>query len=189
MSETAKTEDQLRQQENLMKMFNVATGDTSFGVEDALYKVGESFAYKPLDADFRNPETGEVNKVGQDVASGFNILRGVSASGKALLGGTRNVLEGYSTEKRNKLLMEDYYRKQANAMINSNTTHSEEGGEIPFFNDGGYLKFLEEGDQMQYSEMGPQENRPQMPLTEEMTGEFIQQQPSEANITPSASVS
>lgn len=188
VSETAKTEDQLRQQENLMKMFNVATGDTSFGVEDALYKVGESFAYKPLDADFRNPETGEVNKVGQDVASGFNILRGVSAAGKALLGGTRNVLEGYSTEKRNKLLMEDYYRKQTNAMINSNTTYSEEGGEIPFFNDGGYLKFLEEGDQMQYSEMGPQENRPQMPLTEEMTGEFIQQQPSEANITPNAEV-
>ena len=188
VTETAKTEDQLRQQENLMKMFNVATGDTSFGVEDALYKVGESFAYKPLDADFRNPETGEVNKVGQDVASGFNILRGVSAAGKALLGGTRNVLEGYSTEKRNKLLMEDYYRKQANAMINSNTTYSEEGGEIPFFNDGGYLKFLEEGDQMQYSEMGPQENRPQMPLTEEMTGEFIQQQPSEANITPNAEV-
>lgn len=30
MTETAKTEDQLRQQENLMKMFNVATGDTSF---------------------------------------------------------------------------------------------------------------------------------------------------------------
>ena len=187
-SETAKTEDQLRQQENLMKMFNVATGDTSFGVEDALYKVGESLAYKPLDDDFRNPETGDVNKVGQDVASGFNILRGVSASGKALLGGTRNVLEGYSTEKRNKLLMEDYYRKQANAMINGNTTYSEEGGEIPFFNDGGYLKFLEEGDQMQYSEMGPQENRPQMPLTEEMTGEFIQQQPSEANITPNAEV-
>lgn len=182
------TEGQLRHQENLMKMFNVATGDTSFGVEDALYKVGESLAYKPLDDDFRNPETGEVNKVGQDVASGFNILRGVSAAGKALLGGTRNVLEGYSTEKRNKLLMEDYYRKQANAMINGNTTYSEEGGEIPFFNDGGYLKFLEEGDQMQYSEMGPQENRPQMPLTEEMTGEFIQQQPSEANITPNAEV-
>ena len=182
------TEAQLRHQDNLMKMFNVATGDTSFGVEDALYKVGESLAYKPLDDDFRNPETGEVNKVGQDVASGFNILRGVSAAGKALLGGTRNVLEGYSTEKRNKLLMEDYYRKQANAMINGNTTYSEEGGEIPFFNDGGYLKFLEEGDQMQYSEMGPQENRPQMPLTEEMTGEFIQQQPSEANITPNAEV-
>ena len=182
------TEAQLRHQDNLMKMFNVATGDTSFGVEDALYKVGESLAYKPLDADFRNPETGEVNKVGQDVASGFNILRGVSAAGKASLGGTRNVLEGYSTEKRNKLLMEDYYRKQANAMINSNTTYSEEGGEIPFFNDGGYLKFLEERDQMQYSEMGPQENRPQMPLTEEMTGEFIQQQPSEANITPNAEV-
>lgn len=69
--------------------------------------------------------------------------------------------------------MEDYYRKQANAMINSNTTYSEEGGEIPFFNDGGYLKFLEEGDQMQYSEMGPQENRPQMPLTEEMTGNLF----------------
>ena len=188
VTETAKTEDQLRQQENLMKMFNVATGDTSFGVEDALYKVGESFAYKPLDADFRNPETGGVNKVGQDVASGFNILRGVSAAGKALLGGTRNVLEGYSTEKRNKLLMEDYYRKQANAMINGNTTYSEEGGEIPFFNDGGYLKFLEEGDQMQYSEMGPQENRPQMPIPEEMTGEYIQQQPSEANITPNAEV-
>ena len=188
VSETAKTEDQLRQQENLMKMFNVATGYTSFGVEDALYKVGESLAYKPLDADFRNPETGEVNKVGQDVASGFNILRGVSAAGKALLGGTRNVFEGYSTEKRNKLLMEDYYRKQANAMINGNTTYSEEGGEIPFFNDGGYLKFLEEGDQMQYSEMGPQEDRPQMPLTEEMTGEFIQQQPSEATITPNAEV-
>lgn len=188
VSETVKTTEQLKQQENLMKMFNVATGDTSFGVEDALYKVGESLAYKPLDADFRNPETGEVNKVGQDVASGFNILRGVSASGKALLGGTRNVLEGYSTEKRNKLLMEDYYRKQANAMINSNMTYSEEGGEIPFFNDGGYLKFLEEGDQMQYSEMGPQENRPQMPLTEEMTGEFIQQQPSEANVTPNAEV-
>ena len=182
------TEAQLRHQDNLMKMFNVVTGDTSFGVEDALYKVGESLAYKPLDDDFRNPETGDVNKVGQDVASGFNILRGVSAAGKALLGGTRNVLEGYSTEKRNKLLMEDYYRKQANAMINSNTTYSEEGGEIPFFNDGGYLKFLEEGDQMQYSEMGPQENRPQMPLTEEMTGEFIQQQPSEANITPNAEV-
>lgn len=188
VSETAKTEDQLRQQENLMKMFNVATGDTSFGVEDALYKVGESLAYKPLDADFRNPDTGEINKVGQDVASGFNIMRGVSAAGKALLGGTRNVLEGYSTEKRNKLLMEDYYRKQANAMINSNMTYSEEGGEIPFFNDGGYLKFLEEGDQMQYSEMGPQENRPQMPISEEMTGEFIQQQPSEANITPNAEV-
>ena len=188
VSETVKTTEQLKQQENLMKMFNVATGDTSFGVEDALYKVGESLAYKPLDADFRNPETGGVNKVGQDVASGFNILRGVSAAGKALLGGTRNVLEGYSTEKRNKLLMEDYYRKQANAMINGNTTYSEEGGEIPFFNDGGYLKFLEEGDQMQYSEMGPQENRPQMPLTEEMTGEFIQQQPSEANITPNAEV-
>ena len=188
VSETAKTEDQLRQQENLMKMFNVATGDTSFGVEDALYKVGESLAYKPLDADFRNPETGGVNKVGQDVASGFNIMRGASAAGKALLGGTRNVLEGYSTEKRNKLLMEDYYRKQANAMINSGMTYSEDGGDIPFFNDGGYLKFLEEGDQMQYSEMGPQQDRPQMSVAEEMTGEFIQQQPSEAGITPNAEV-
>ena len=188
VSETVKTTEQLKQQENLMKMFNVATGDTSFGVEDALYKAGESLAYKPLDDDFRNPETGEVSKAGQKVASGFNIMRGVSAAGKALMGGTRNVLEGYSTEKRNKLLMEDYYRKQANAMINGNTTYSEEGGEIPFFNDGGYLKFLEEGDQMQYSEMGPQENRPQMPITEEMTGEFIQQQPSEANITPNAEV-
>ena len=188
VSETVKTTEQLKQQENLMKMFNVATGDTSFGVEDALYKAGESLAYKPLDDDFRNPETGEVSKAGQKVASGFNIMRGVSVAGKALMGGTRNVLEGYSTEKRNKLLMEDYYRKQANAMINGNTTYSEEGGEIPFFNDGGYLKFLEEGDQMQYSEMGPQENRPQMPITEEMTGEFIQQQPSEANITPNAEV-
>ena len=182
------TEGQLRHQENLMNMFNVATGDTSFGVEDSLYKVGESLAYKPLDDGFRNPETGEVNKVGQDVASGFNIMRGVSAAGKALLGGTRNVLEGYSTEKRNRLLMQDYYRKQANAMINSGMVYSEDGGEIPFFNDGGYLKFLEEGDQMQYSEMGPQENRPQMPISEEMTGEFIQQQPSEANITPNAEV-
>ena len=188
VSETAKTEDQLRQQDNLMKMFNVATGDTSFGVEDALYKVGESLAYKPLDADFRNPDTGEINKVGQDVASGFNIMGGVSAAGKALLGGTRNVLEGYSTEKRNRLLMQDYYRKQANAMINSGMVYSEDGGEIPFFNDGGYLKFLEEGDQMQYSEMGPQQDRPQMPITEEMTGEFLQQQPSEAGITPNAEV-
>ena len=188
VSETAKTEDQLRQQDNLMKMFNVATGDTSFGVEDALYKVGESLAYKPLDADFRNPDTGEINKVGQDVASGFNIMRGVSAAGKALLGGTRNVLEGYSTEKRNRLLMQDYYRKQANAMINSGMVYSEDGGEIPFFNDGGYLRFLEEGDQMQYSEMGPQQDRPQMPITEEMTGEFLQQQPSEAGIIPNAEV-
>ena len=188
VSETAKTEDQLRQQDNLMKMFNVATGDTSFGVEDALYKVGESLAYKPLDADFRNPDTGEINKVGQDVASGFNIMRGVSAAGKTLLGGTRNVLEGYSTEKRNRLLMQDYYRKQANAMINSGMVYSEDGGEIPFFNDGGYLRFLEEGDQMQYSEMGPQQDRPQIPITEEMTGEFLQQQPSEAGITPNAEV-
>ena len=188
VSDIAKTEDQLRQQENLMKMFNVATGDTSFGVEDALNKVGESLAYKPLDGDFRNPETGEVNKAGQKVASGFNIMRGVSAAGKALMGGTRNVLEGYSTEKRNKLLMEDYYRKQANAMINSGMVYSEDGGEIPFFNDGGYLRFLEEGDQMQYSEMGPQEDRPQLPVSEEMTGEFIQQQPSEAGVTPNAEI-
>ena len=188
VSETVKTTEQLKQQENLMKMFNVATGDTSFGVEDALYKVGESLAYKPLDADFRNPDTGEINKVGQDVASGFNIMRGVSAAGKTLLGGTRNVLEGYSTEKRNRLLMQDYYRKQANAMINSGMVYSEDGGEIPFFNDGGYLRFLEEGDQMQYSEMGPQQDRPQMPITEEMTGEFLQQQPSEAGIIPNAEV-
>ena len=36
--------------------------------------------------------------------------------------------------------------------------------------------------------MGPQEDRPQLPVSEEMTGEFIQQQPSEAGVTPNAEI-
>lgn len=59
--------------------------------------------------------------------------------------------------KRNKLLMEDYYRKQANAMINGNTINSEGGESLSLMMED-ILSFQKKGDQMQYSEMGPQMN-------------------------------
>lgn len=64
----------------------------------------------------------------------------------------------------------------------------EEGGEIPFLNDGRYLQFFEEGNSDQYSAMGPQDERKQLPITQEMTGEYIQQQPVQVGAIPNSEV-
>lgn len=160
---------------------------TDYSVEDALYKVGESIAYNPNEDLFKNKD-GEVDKTAMGFASGFNVLKGVTAGGKAVLGGARNVMSGVANQTRNQLLMNEYYRKQVNNRKNANTTNAEEGGEIPFFNDGGWLQFFEEGNGQQYSEMGPQDPREQMPLPQEMTGEYLQQQPEQAGIMPNAEV-
>lgn len=181
-------DDNIRKQDERMKLFNLLSNDTDFSVEDALYKTGESLAYTPNIEDFTNSETGEVNETGMGLAKGLNVARGLAASGKAILGGARNVMAGYAQQQRKDLLMQDYYKKQRRALDNQNLRYGEKGGEMPFYNDGGYLQFLEEGDQRQYSQMGPQEPREQQPLTQEMTGEYIQQQPVQAGITPNAEV-
>ena len=122
------------------------------------------------------------------MAGGFNVLKGVAAGGKALLGGAREVMSGYANQTRNDLIMKEYQRRQLLDRKNANMKNRKYGGDIPFMNDGGYLRFLEEGNDQQYSEMGEQQDRNQMDLAREMTGEYIQQQPREAGIQPNAEI-
>lgn len=138
-------DEKLKQYQQMMGMFNSATGGTDYSVEDALYKVGESLAYNPSDDVFKNKD-GDVNKTTKGIAGGLNVLKGVTAGGKALLGGAREVMGGFAQQSRNDLIMNEYQKRQILARQNAGMTNAEEGGEIPFFNDGGYLQFLEEGD-------------------------------------------
>ena len=185
--EQAEMDKKLLEQQKMMNLFNTATGNTDYSVEDALYKVGESLAYNPSDDLFTN-EDGEVNNTAKGVAGGFNILKGITSGGKALLGGAREVMGGYANQTRNDLIMNEYYRRQIRDRKNGNMQNREEGGPIPFFNDGGYLRFLEEGNEQEYAEMDGQDPREQMSLPQEMTGEFIQQQPDAAGVDPNAEV-
>lgn len=180
-------QDKLKQQDLAMNLFNTATGNTDYSVEDALYKVGESLAYRPLEGDFLNAD-GEVNETTMGVAKGFNAAKGILAGGKALIGGARNVMTGYANQKRNDLIEEEYLRRQMLARKNQNLTFAEDGTTIPFFNDGGYLRYLQDGTEQMYSNMGPQDPRMQMSPEQEMTGEYIQQQPIQAGVVPNAEV-
>lgn len=179
-------QQKLNQQDANMNMLNVLTSNTDYSMEDALYKAGESLSYNPSDDVFKNAQ-GEVNSTAKGISQAANTARLIGSVGKALFAGARNVAAGAATQKRNDLLINEYRRKQMNDLKNQQLRF-EDGGDFPFFNDGGYLMYLEDGDGQMYSDMGAQDQREQMPLPQEMTGEYLQQQPMEANIQPNAEV-
>lgn len=176
----------LNQQDARMNMLNTLTSNTDYSMEDALYKAGESLSYNPSDDVFKNAQ-GEVNSTAKGISQAANTVRLIGSVGKALFAGARNVAAGAAAQKRNDLVLNEYRRKQMNALKNQQLRF-ENGGDFPFFNDGGYLMYLEDGDGQIYSDMGAQDQREQMPLPKEMTGEYLQQQPMEANIQPNAEV-
>lgn len=85
-------------QELMDKIINVASGNQDMSVEDSAYMVGQSLGYKPPEG----LSDGETS-----VFKGANLARGISAAGKTLLGGARNVFAGMAFEKKkNKQLQE-----------------------------------------------------------------------------------
>ena len=104
-------------------------------LDTALFSLGQSLAFDKNAVDnngvplYQNP-----NK-----AATGNILRGVGAAGKALFGGTRQLLAGKGFQNRNNQVNQNFYERRRRNLIGRSTEASQSNTNFGGFEDGGSI--------------------------------------------------
>ena len=141
----------------LDSFFGILGQEQEYEIGDDLRFIGESMAFDVNDFDYASDGA-------RKVAKGANLAKGIFAGLDAVVGGARDLYSGYATQKRTQQSQLDYQRKQREALEKQKLGFAK-GGQVADI----YSMFQDEEEQ---------DYRANLPMTQLMTGEFTQQDPS-----------